>query len=97
MCKKSQHQKSLDFETDAQNRIQKSKVLICGLRGLHVEVVKNIVLAGMNITIQDADPVKIQDLAHNFFLTESDVGKNVSASILCNPPPPYCKKLSYLN
>ena len=69
---------SLQSPSDAQNRIQNSKVLVCGLSGLHIEVVKNLVLAGMNITIQDSENVKIKDLAHNYFVSSSDVGLNVS-------------------
>ena len=43
-----------------------------------MEVVKNIVLAGMSLTVQDSETAKIQDLAHNFFLSTDDVNKNVS-------------------
>ena len=34
---------------EAQNRIQTSKVLICGVSALSAEVSKNLVLAGVNI------------------------------------------------
>lgn len=32
----------------------------------------------MNITIQDSENVKVKDLAHNYFVSSSDVGLNVS-------------------
>lgn len=64
-------------QTEAQSRIQNTRVLICGLSGLHVEVVKNIVLAGMNVVIQDSGDVRVQDLAYNFFVLSDEVGKKV--------------------
>jgi molybdopterin/thiamine biosynthesis adenylyltransferase len=62
-------------------------VLVCGLNGLHIEVVKNIVLAGMNIAIQDSAVVRKEDLAHNFFVSSDDVGKNVRALFLSKRMP----------
>ena len=62
---------------EAQSRIQNSRVLIVGLRGLNVEVTKNIVLAGMNVVIQSSDTVHMRDLSSNFFLTANDVGQKV--------------------
>jgi molybdopterin/thiamine biosynthesis adenylyltransferase len=61
-------------------RIQNARVLVCGLRGLHIEVVKNVVLAGMNIVIQDSATVCMQDLSHNFFVSAADVGRNVRST-----------------
>lgn len=61
---------------EAQSRIQNSNVLLCGLRGLNVEVCKNIVLAGVNITIQDDSAVSAEDLSSNFFLRAGDVGQS---------------------
>ena len=63
---------------EAQNRMKNSKVLIVGLRGLHTEVCKNIVLSGINTAyILDPAPVQVQDLSACFFLTLEDVGSNV--------------------
>jgi ubiquitin-activating enzyme E1 len=59
--------------------MQEAKVLIVGLCGLHVEVVKNLVLSGVNVTIQDPKDVALNDLSSNYFVSEADVGKNVSA------------------
>lgn len=39
---------------------------------------KNLVLAGINVTVQDTATVTHEDLASQFFLTDADVGKNVS-------------------
>lgn len=67
---------------EAQSRIQNSRVLIVGLRGLNVEVTKNIVLAGMNVVIQSSDTVHIRDLSSNFFLTADDLGRKVTKILM---------------
>lgn len=67
---------------EAQQRIQTSRVLVVGLSGLNVEVVKNIVLAGMNVTIQDASVVRAEDLSFNFFISLDDVGSSTIQAAL---------------
>jgi hypothetical protein len=62
----------------AQTRMRASRVLLSGLSGLGAEVAKNIVLAGMNVVLADAATVAEEHLAAQFFLTQEDVGKNVS-------------------
>ena len=50
------------------------KILIIGLRGLGIEIAKNIILAGPNhVSIFDPEIVKINDLGSNFYLSENDV------------------------
>jgi ubiquitin-like 1-activating enzyme E1 A len=61
---------------EAQSRMQSSRVLVCGFRGLHCEVVKNIVLAGISVVIQDSQLVQVEDLSANFFFTAEDIGVN---------------------
>ena len=52
------------------------KVLILGMRGLGVEVAKNIILSGpKSVTIYDPVFASINDLSSNFYISESDVGK----------------------
>ena len=63
---------------EAQTRIQNAKVLIIGLNGVHPEVVKNIVLAGVGVVLMDKRAVVMTDLAYNFFLTAEDVGTEVA-------------------
>ncbi|KAH7105673.1 ubiquitin activating enzyme [Auriculariales sp. MPI-PUGE-AT-0066] len=61
---------------EAMKRMAVSNVLIVGLRGLGVEVAKNIILAGVkSVSIFDPDPVTIQDLSSQFFLRVEDVGQ----------------------
>ena len=67
---------------EAQKRIQGSRVLVVGLQGLNVEAAKNIVLAGMNVTVQDDTKVLAEDLSFNFFLSPDDVGKSTVEAAL---------------
>ena len=61
---------------EAMKRMGSSNVLIVGLRGLGVEIAKNIALAGVkSLTLHDPQPVAISDLSSQFFLHESDVGQ----------------------
>jgi ubiquitin-like 1-activating enzyme E1 A len=63
----------------AQENIRKAKVLLIGIKGLGNEVSKNLVLAGIHsLTVADHEPVIPADLGAQFFVTEDDIGKNVS-------------------
>ncbi|CAE6422306.1 unnamed protein product [Rhizoctonia solani] len=68
---------------EAMKRMATSNVLIVGVKGLGVEIAKNIVLAGVkSVTLFDPEPVQVQDLGTQFFLRESDVGKPRAAATL---------------
>lgn len=61
---------------EAMKRMGASNVLIVGLKGLGVEISKNIALAGVkSLTLYDPTPVAIADLSSQFFLRPGDVGK----------------------
>ena len=61
---------------EAMRRMAGATVLIVGLKGLGVEIAKNVVLAGVkSVTLHDDAPVALSDLSAQFFLTEADVGK----------------------
>ena len=61
---------------EAMKRMGSSNVLIVGLRGLGVEIAKNIALAGVkSLTLYDPKPAAISDLSSQFFLHPEDVGK----------------------
>ncbi|KAI1436642.1 putative ubiquitin-protein ligase [Xylaria sp. CBS 124048] len=61
---------------DAMKRMGASNVLIIGLKGLGVEIAKNIALAGVkSLTLHDPTPTEIADLSSQFFLHPEDVGK----------------------
>jgi len=61
---------------EAMKRMGQSNVLVVGLRGLGVEIAKNIALAGVkSLTLFDPTPAAISDLSSQFFLHPEDVGK----------------------
>lgn len=61
---------------EAMKRMGSSNVLIVGMRGLGVEIAKNIALAGVkSLSLFDTRPVTTSDLASQFFLHPADVGK----------------------
>jgi ubiquitin-like 1-activating enzyme E1 A len=60
--------------SEAQARMQNSLVLVCGFGCVHAEVVKNIVLAGISIVVQDVELCTAEDLGGNFFLSPEDIG-----------------------
>jgi ubiquitin-activating enzyme E1 len=61
---------------EAMKRMGASNVLIVGLKGLGVEIAKNIALAGVkSLTLYDPAPAAVSDLSSQFFLHLEDVGK----------------------
>lgn len=68
--------------SEVQRKIQTSKILICGLGKVHIEVIKNIVLAGMNITIQSSREVDYDDLSYNFFVNDQSLHHNVADAMI---------------
>lgn len=59
-------------------------MLVAGLRALSNEVCKNLALAGIgSITILDHEIVTEEDLGAQFFLSDSDIGKNVGSIMIC--------------
>src|SRR5436305_962188 len=61
---------------EAMKRMGASNVLVVGLKGLGVEIAKNIALAGVkSLTLFDPEPAAIADLSSQFFLHPQDVGK----------------------
>lgn len=56
--------------------MSESNVLIVGLRGLGVEIAKNVILAGVkSVGLLDNQPVAINDLGAQFYLKPTDVGR----------------------
>uniref|UniRef100_A0A671SNY4 E1 ubiquitin-activating enzyme n=1 Tax=Sinocyclocheilus anshuiensis TaxID=1608454 RepID=A0A671SNY4_9TELE len=65
------------IDHDAMRRMGKADVLIAGMRGLGVEIAKNVILAGVrSVTIQDEGVVEWRDLSSQFYLKEADLGQN---------------------
>ncbi|KAJ8301710.1 hypothetical protein KUTeg_020697, partial [Tegillarca granosa] len=62
---------------DAMRRMAHSNILISGMKGLGIEIAKNVVLGGVkSVTIHDTGNAEWMDLSSQFFLRESDIGKN---------------------
>jgi len=55
-------------------KLSKLNIFLYGLRGVGIEIAKNIMLAGPNsLTIYDNNISKINDLSSNFYINESDI------------------------
>ncbi|XP_070558786.1 ubiquitin-like modifier-activating enzyme 1 [Ptychodera flava] len=64
---------------DAMRRMGASNVLVSGMKGLGIEIAKNVVLGGVkSVTIHDEGTVALADLSSQFFLQKEDIGKNRS-------------------
>ena len=67
----------IDLGQNTMLKLSKLKVLIIFVRGLGIEVSKNIILSGpKSVSIFDPNITDISDLNSNFYLTEEDVNKN---------------------
>jgi len=65
---------------EAMKKMAKSAVLISGMKGLGVEIAKNIILGGVKaVTLHDEGVAEVADLSSQFYLSEEDVGKNRAA------------------
>ena len=66
----------LEYGLETLKKLSASSVFIYGMRGLGIEVAKNIILNGCGkVSIYDPTIVKINDLGSNFYLTDDDVNK----------------------
>lgn len=62
---------------EAMLRMARSDVLISGMRGLGVEIAKNIILGGVkSVTVHDQGECTIADLSSQFYLSEKCLQKN---------------------
>jgi len=54
-------------------------VLVIGMKGLGAEISKNLILAGVkSLTMMDHENAEPEDMHHQFFIPNSDIGKNVN-------------------
>jgi ubiquitin-activating enzyme E1 len=68
---------------ETMKKISQLKILIIGLRGLGIEISKNIIVSGpKSVTIFDPNKTEINDLGSNFYLLEKDIGKRRDESCL---------------
>ncbi|XP_019352556.1 ubiquitin-like modifier-activating enzyme 7 isoform X1 [Alligator mississippiensis] len=62
---------------EAMRRLASTSVLVSGMKGLGVEIAKNVILAGVkSVTVHDPGDAQWSDLSSQFFLSENDVGHN---------------------
>jgi len=68
------------FGVETMGKLVQMKVLVSGLRGLGVELAKNLILAGpAAVVLHDDAKVEMRDLGANFYLAEGDVGRRTRA------------------
>lgn len=84
------------FGMEAMGKLVKMDVVIIGMRGLGVEIAKNLILAGpRSVAIVDDTPTRMADLGANFYLTEEHAKNGVKRSEGCfgklSELNPYCK------
>ncbi|KAI7871699.1 ubiquitin-activating emzyme E1 [Spinellus fusiger] len=61
---------------EAMKKMSVAHVLIIGLKGLGVEIAKNVILAGVkSVTLYDSAPTVLSDLSAQFYLREEDCGQ----------------------
>jgi len=66
------------YGKETMGKLANMSVLIVGMRGLGVEVAKNLILAGpKRVDIMDSHKVELRDLSANFYLTEEDVDEKL--------------------
>ena len=64
------------IDLDTMKKLTKMNFLIIGLRGLGVEIAKDLILEGPNrVDIYDPNYIHINDLNSNFMITEEDINK----------------------
>ena len=62
------------YGIDLMEQIENFKIIVVGLRGLGIEIAKNMILTGpKELSIYDRDLCKINDLGSNFYIEENDV------------------------
>ncbi len=66
----------LTYGLDTMRTIIEMKILVIGLRGLGIEIAKNLILSGpKEVSISDKKICTINDLGSNFFISEDDINK----------------------
>ena len=84
------------YGLNTMTKLSKLNIFIYGMRGIGVEIAKNVILAGpKRVTIYDNNISKINDLTSNFYINEKDVSKGKRRDEACfsnlNKLNPYVK------
>ena len=73
------------YGLDAVRSLGESNVLINGLNGTSLEIIKHLILSGINkLSIIDNSNVKLEDLSDTYYLSKEDIGKNKLNCIINN-------------
>jgi len=73
------------YGVETQQALSASRVLVAGLAsGMGAEAAKNLMLAGMSVTLADARPAQGRHLASNFLLSAAELAAAAAAAA---PPP----------
>ena len=65
-------------------KLIKMKVFLHGLKGVGLEVAKNLILAGpASLTIQDTSSAQTRNMSYNFYLDQDSVGKSKAETVIC--------------
>ena len=71
------------YGIDTMSKLQNLKILIIGMRGLGVEIAKNLILSGVKeVKIFDKDICEINDIGSNYYLSEKNIGDRRDISCL---------------
>ena len=64
------------IDSDSMTKLTSMKYLVIGLRGLGIEILKNLILEGpQRVDIYDPNYINIYDLNSNYFVKEEDINK----------------------
>lgn len=73
------------YGTDTMDKIMDLNICVIGLRGLGIEITKNIILAGpKEVSISDKNICQINDLGSNFYINEKDINKKTREEACIN-------------
>ena len=62
------------YGLETMRKLKKLNIFIYGMRGIGIEVAKNLILSGpKSVTIFDFNICKINDLTANFYISEEDI------------------------
>ena len=72
------------FGLETMTKLIKMRVLVVGLRGLGMEICKNLILAGpKSVSIWDPRPCQTVDRSSNFYITQEHVTEKTSKADAC--------------
>ena len=75
------------FGLETMSRLVKLRVLVMGLRGLGMEICKNLILAGpKSVTLWDPFPCRSRDKSHNPYITSDHIFRKITRAKACLAP-----------